>query len=427
MNAVIVFLIPSLLIPAVETPEYLAPASRFCSIMVGGELMSDGVTLFIGTSTNDSLPADRVHKDGRFMGKSYSVSGPPYSQVMHVERLSTKAPASVRNALKSAGNRVLVIPWSYGPDCGVATYEGSALWVRPVTRALFGATLRPRGDWVNDIPTFDTGHPRNTPYPIASGYDRERAQRDVLSPDEMLSFADSIPRYRTESSDVATRYLTNKKRWEATLRWAAGHPNQSDRWPLSDYVAAARSGIATAAFDTIISPVAGTYRFVIDIPGQDSIVFFGRTTLRPATMLQKRHGVEMQRGVVAPHGYYLLVCAAESIASLPATSLSSKQGFLAVSIMPVLRTRDSTVWDGAIDLLAAASEIPGNSSLKSVRKEIDDHRFSRYRSGSVDLTPGRIVRLPDGSIHASHALNGNNSVVVSIRGTRVSKQTLNDR
>lgn len=431
MKPLLSVLLPTLLsLGPVNLPS-ASPSRAFCSLMTGGELDGTRNTLFIATSTGDSLPASGQPSWNAGATPENLLRGPAFSQLMRVDRISTYASPDLRKAIKSAKNRVLVIPWAYGPDCRSATFEGGALWLPSGTRALFGAGLRPRGDWVGGVPTFDAGHPRNVPYPVADAYVRETKDKDALSPDDLLSFLDSVPRTQPRL-DRRTDFFRYMKRSAAVLRWAERHPDQAERWPVADRVAGAMEGRAVAAFDTVSAPFAGTYRFVIDIPGRDSIVFFGRSPVYPTNLLWHERGVGPRKSA-EPYGYYLLIGAVEAAENLPAGfprmetgrgfPKRTSQGFVAFSFKPTLVTRDSTVWNAGFELFRAASEIMADPGAEFELRKIDQFSSSRDRVRSVGYTSGSMVRLATGSLRASLIVRDGDRTVATIRATRISRET----
>lgn len=424
------FLLPALFLGSgVLTPDHSKRA--FCSLMTGGELEGAKNTLFIATSTDDSLPASGAPAWTADASDGYVLKGPAFSQLMRVERVSTHASPDLRKAIKSANNRVLVIPWAYGPDCRTATFEGSALWLSSGARALFGAGLRRRADWVDGVPTFDVGHPRNIPYPVAEAYARETKGKGALSPDDLLSFLDFIPRVQPQL-DRRTDYFRFMKRSAAILQWAKRHPDQAQRWPVVDWVSHAIERRAVAAFDTVRAPFAGTYRFVIDIPGRDSIVFFGRSPVYPTSLLWHQRGSGPRKSA-EPYGYYLLTWAVQSPENIPTefprmqagkgSPKRTSQGYIAFSFKPTLVTRDSTVWNADFDLFRAAGELMADPDAELELRKIGQFSSSRDRMQAVGYTPGSMVRLATGSMRAILTVTDGDRIVATIRATRISRET----
>src|SRR5687767_8598305 len=217
MKTLLSVLAPTLLSVGSLNLPFTSPLRPFCSLMRGGELEGTGNTLFIATSTGDSLPSSGQPSWNADATPENVLRGPAFSPLLRLDRISTYASPDLRKAIRSAGNRVLVIPWAYGPDCRSATFDGGASWLPFGSRVLFGGSLRPRAEWVDGVPTFDVGHPRNIPYPIADAYVRETKGKDALSPDDLLSFLDSIPRTQPRV-DRRTDYFRYMARSAAVLR-----------------------------------------------------------------------------------------------------------------------------------------------------------------------------------------------------------------
>jgi hypothetical protein len=180
--------------------------NAFCSIDPFGAYTNKAATLFIGVATADSLPGgEPVNRGpGPMQRDSRLLAAPPWSQVVTIQRLSTSAPATLADAISRNGDRVLLIPWEYGPDCSPGTWSGSAIWMQPGTRGFFSGVVRPKEKWVGEVPTFDVGAPFNIPYPSGSSFLRYLKGGTPLTADELMSLYDSLPRWNFERTDRLT-------------------------------------------------------------------------------------------------------------------------------------------------------------------------------------------------------------------------------
>ena len=60
-----------------------------------------------------------------------------------------------RSVAVAPGSAVVLVPWQFVSDCGLAPWTASARWA-PVGEAVFlTAWRRPRASWVGGMPTFD--------------------------------------------------------------------------------------------------------------------------------------------------------------------------------------------------------------------------------------------------------------------------------
>ena len=385
-----------------------------CSLIPFGVYEHSGVRLFIGAATTDSLPIKLTRSFTTRAGGTEDLPPPRFAQVVQVERLSVRVPADVRNAVRANGGRILVVPWGYGPDCSPASWTGKALWTTPGQRGVFAVKLRERQRWENGIPTVDVTAPWHVPYPSAVGFTSARKE-PLLTLDELLSMYDSIPPAVQERPD-------DPERRKAIYKWAELHPNLASRQPLSGLVRQARSTEVTAPFNARESPVAGTYRFVIQLVGSDSVVLFGRTEIRATGLLWPLDsaGEQLSRPPMTPNGYYLYLELARSLSELPTrTPNRGHGGFLAASFEPVTISPDSTVWRAGAELLGSAVRVVADSVLKTRFSAAAQKEFAGL-GRTPNYTPGRFVRRADGSVNLVVELRAGDELIGTILGARVS-------
>jgi hypothetical protein len=395
--------------------------ASYCEHVPFSGYTSDGTTLFIGTATADSIPGkwtDQVSYSP-FDSAVHAIEGPPFGQVIRVDRLSTYAPPSLRKAIKTSNGRILVVPWE--SNCGTGKWRQSALAIRPGSHGFISVRLLPRKDWKGGLPTFYIGiaYDEDVPYPGL-----RYSSNHFLNAMELLSFLDSIPRENHGDMDVATRYMQQKNRHEAIVRWAARHPEQSGREPVSLWNHDIGDWAIRAAFDTITSPFAGSYRFVVRNPAGDSTVFYGRTAAHPSSVTWNEGFRAPERVASDPFGYYLLVGTATTTTGMPAGwPAIETDAFIVVSFHPVISTPDSTVWSAGVEHMPPSASAMGaglkaSLALQTVRYDL------RARSGPiVSYAPGRMVRHRDGSLVIEMNLKAGDSTVATITGTRISKTT----
>jgi hypothetical protein len=393
--------------------------AAFCSLVPLSGFETNPESRFIGTSTADSLPA-KARRITAPSGEKFPVAS-PYAQIIRVERLGTNAPAEWVKGVRAAGNRIVVVPWSYNPDCTSTTWRGPALWSPPGTRGLFTGGMRKRSDWIQGIPTLDTGEPMDNPFPFGRGYS-DAVRASSLSADEFLSMLDSIPTIAIDRADVVTRFLRTQNRGAAILNWASRHPDQAKRKPLSDWVSSYRDGLPRAHFDTIISPFAGTYRFILKMPHRDSVVFFGRTDLRPHGIIWSEGYKTPVRPADDPYGYYLYIGLSANPDSLPTGwPRFDRGGFFGIGFDRVSSDADSTVWRGDIDVLRSAGSLVIDSETRQALQLVTDVQLTQQRFGTSNFLPGRTLQRRDGSVTITWMLNDHDSTLVTITARRISK------
>ena len=406
-----------------------APAP-FCSIDPLGVFdFSD--SYFTGVATSDSLAGGSVRRYYRPETRDSGALQPANGQVVTVRRLTRRASSEFRDALKESGDRALLVPWSYGPDCRPMRWDGPALWMSPGEGGLFSGTLRPRASWVNNLPTLDVT-PYLTPYPLVSAFGRSLANGQSLSADELMSFYDALPKLSLPNGNTDNAARERSEYRDALLAWAAENPDLAARPPVSERVAGIRVTIALAPYANRNSPLAGTWRFVIRVPGLDSAVVFGRTRSSGGNGFIPKayeHADVYSLNGTAPFGYYLHMQVAKSVSDLDALTSRSRRndGYLPASFEPELLTGDSTVWAGGADIFRAAADLTKESLLKD-----ELTRFARMfqptgKRGRPFYAPGRIVRLRDGSIRLEHDHYDGDRVFARITGERVATTVWTDR
>jgi len=405
----------------------------FCSIDPFGGYTNKAATLFIGVATADSLPGGApVNRGPGPLGRdSLALAAPPWSQVVTIERLSTSAPTSLAKAISRNSERVLLIPWVYGPDCSPGTWTGSALWMEPGTRGFFSGVLRPKEKWVGDVPTFDVGAPFNLPYPSSRSFERYLRGGPPLTADELMSLYDSLPRWTFERTDRLTSLKREQEKRSALIDWGERHPGQANRPPLAAMLTAARRESSLAPYYLRSSPLAGTWHFTVELPGQETVTMYGRTQERATTLLASHDGKTRiwELDGAAPFGYSMLMVMTRSIHDLdiPRWPPPQRQGYLPAAFEPELVTPDSMVWGASAELFGAQAVLPESPG---VRKEFAHMRIAArafISNGRPQNAPGRIITKPDGSARLELVYRDINDVVATIRGERVSTTVWNPR
>ncbi len=141
----------------------LAASLAPCSLVGLPITRSSDDVFFIGAALSDTLLAGAGHqKWGTGPGHSgYGRSRKIFGQLVQIERLQGVSATRLPGGTKT----VVLVPWDYGPDCSTVVWGETARWTAPGTRGVFEATLRPRDEWVNGIPTLDVFAPDFSPYP----------------------------------------------------------------------------------------------------------------------------------------------------------------------------------------------------------------------------------------------------------------------
>lgn len=408
-----------------------ASASAYCSLNEMAPFMYGSPQRFIATATGDSVRGVFYGQIGpRTATKNDSARGPDYAQLFNVERIGATIPDSIARLIKAAGNRVLVVPWETYADCSPAPHRGEALWVETGTKGLFNVSLQPRSRWAQGIPTFYTGASVISPYPSAYQYTHLSRARfhDKLTPDDLLSLIESLPGLPPGRQDKVARAKAAQEWNRALLKWAKQNPQLTSLWPAMVWVETARQQALTIAFDTLISPVAGTWKLQITAGDEKPVTVYARTGRRPNTLIRDRSIPRDDTATVErrkPVAYYLLTALALDTASLPTDRPLRSMGYFAVSLDSTALDNKSARWKGGADVARGGSELVADTLLRRTMRESASMAFGMYYNHVIDDTPGEIVRDSRG-LSFSLKLVRFNTPILSITGQRISERTLTD-
>ncbi|MGK2962907.1 MAG: hypothetical protein ACSLFK_12270, partial [Gemmatimonadaceae bacterium] len=292
------------------------------------------------------------------------------------------------------------------------------------TRGFFGGVLRPKEAWVDGVPTFDVGAPFNIPYPSSRSFERSLRGGTPLTADELMSLYDSIPQRTFERTDRLTYLKREEENRRALIDWGERHPDQAGRPPVAEMLTIARRESSLSPYSLRVSPLAGTWRFTVELPGHETVTMYGRTEGRATTLIASADGAIQRWDLngAAPYGYALLMVMTRSLLDLeiPRWPPPQRQGFLGATFEPELVTPDSTVWGARAELFGAEAILPESTEL---RKEFAHMRIAArafVSEGRPRNAPGRIVVKPDESARLELIYRDINGVVATIRGERLS-------
>lgn len=163
-------------------------------------------------------------------------TSPVYGQVLRVDSVTLANAPAIRGALAARrSNEIVVVPWSYAPDCGNAHWHATARWVTPELLGVFPLWLRPESLWVTNRPTFDAKQATIGAYGYGIGLtgpqtvirDRMRAAVPMLSVTDVFTLVASLP-VRGQTSDAESR--------EPLLRLLRERPHLATTFPGNEIV-----------------------------------------------------------------------------------------------------------------------------------------------------------------------------------------------
>ena len=221
-------------------------------------LRASGESYLVATALADTVPAGRV--------------GPItlHGQRVRLERMtgSTRVPA---------GSAVLV-PWASGDRCQPTSWRTPARWLRPGSRGLFVAVLRPRSSWVSGQPTFDVYGADRQPYPAVEAMDWADRSEPLLGIEALADFLALLP---TSAADSANPEAERRPLW----RWARAHPHLASREPARYFLGLLCDDLLGRRARASRSPLAGTYRFRIELSGEPTREIYIRTSPNPTQVV----------------------------------------------------------------------------------------------------------------------------------------------
>lgn len=193
------------------------------------------------------------------------------------------------------------------------------------------------------------------------------------------------------------------------LEWARANKATASREPLVRTVSDAVYIVRFANLQRLEVPMAGTYRFVVSVGG-DSSVIFAQTSRRPVYFSDPRGvpwpGTKDDPTYVPPiTGYELLMTFAEQLSELASDQRRPAQVALTVPVEPSARSGGVRTWNGQVhaDLIARSGSGRYYGAVQQMSDMLDAvftvdasgratifHR-SRLRDGSEIIISGERI------------------------------------
>lgn len=363
-----------------------------------------GTAYVLGAAGPDTIlsgngPVAYATGDGHF---GRGANRPIYGQLFVVDRIGVPAADSLPTSVVNA----VIVPWDYGADCRPTPWTRSARWLPVGERGLVTGALRERQYWVDGMPTLDVHMPQAQPYPQRVA--RAASLDSALSADELFTLLEILP-------DQASFEEAPREAVEPFREWMRAHPALVPRWPVNQTANSLHYYAEMSLLRKTVPPISGTFRFAIARPGQDSGLFFVRTSPHPTSPWRHPQGpraaplVEIR----SPDSYYVLVATALSERDLPrgaSDRAMDREGYIGLVHEPRTRPDGSREWDGQVDFRFIETTLFG------------DRRAARHRDASA--SDGVFVMDTEGRIRAEMTIRHIGDQPIILRGERISTTTL---
>lgn len=385
-------------------------------------------SLFIGRALRDTLLAGpgtiRLSAGLGHFGRANG--GPVFGQLVRVERLERGATPSLRRALSSFDSSVVVVPWDYGPDCRPLRWSRSARWMTPSARGLFMVRLRDSAHWVRGRPTFDAYTPEFTPYPYLFGTRAPRADETTgqlrLTAEELLALYEVLPDLSEDEAPTAEQV-------ERLRAWMRAHASLVGRDPAAEFIADVMTQVESNRVRRLESPFVGTYRFRIRLARGDTLTLFARTSLKPSGAVWSFSTTDVPQRITEPpeaEGYSLVMAVARTLRDLPASfDGQDRQGVGLAYLFVTERARasyaDSSVWNGSVDVIRAASRMINEGPLDSLLAHTSGV-LSRLEERDPQGTLATFILDRSGHVRMHWRLREGHQVILTAEGERLSRE-----
>lgn len=319
---------------------------------------------FIGTALADTLRAGPGDITFVVAGGHF---GPASNRIIFGQKISVEQLSATEQKLLPPGvHEVVLIPWDYDPACRPTPWARSARWVAAGTRGIYNATLRARAHWLNGVPTLDVMSPNFIPY-RGSAPQRDSSLPTSLSIDELFAITPLLPDPDLLDTDAeaATAPL---------LAWAKANPEVANRPPAKSLVWDATYSVFSTQMSRVKPDIGGTWRFIVDIPGNPSREFFARNNERPTSPWSSTYPPPARQPweVAKLEGYSILTTVHTELSKLPQSCATRGAESYMAQRTAVQRTADG------------AFSIPGHLELGLVNAAFrGDTDFKAFKSAPV--------------------------------------------
>lgn len=374
-------------------------------------------TYFIATVLPDVVPASpgdvRFYTDMREQTVDTTAID---ARKVRLDQVGGTVSPHLASALQRGIREAVLVPWSYGADCRTTRWPDDVPWVPVGTAGLFPGRLRDEGDWVAGLPTFDVFHAYSHPYPHGDYRGKPATPDSMLTARQLFALYERLPVWSRERE---TTYADV----EPLLRWARENPELAHLHPVQDALESAYRAIQPCRSATKTSPVAGTYRLEVVVPGDPPRELFIRTSPEPSGPDCSEDVQLRDPGRFAPRSaerYRLYVHGAPTPEAIPEANREAIHTGCSVTRLRV--GEEPRVIGSGVRVLSAhldwgmlARCFPGDTAIPAA---MGDKRVLGH-AVPVGESTGEIRLRPDGGAEFEQVLRRDGRVVLSIRGERI--------
>ena len=392
-------LLVPLLLPLLAAGLARPGAAGACSVILYPPWKN--ATYFLATPSADTALAGGLPPQTDDPERVVRDSGRPvYGQAVRLLRVGGDSLALLEPLLARGAAEAVLVPWENDPACRPAPWRRSFRWAEPGKTGLYRASLRDRAHWVDGRPTFDVFFAGAEPYPRTTA--ALQPGRRHLSPEELFALYAILPTHREIDADPGRAYAP-------LLRWARANPEAALRYPADDMVSNAVESLHRDSLRGFRSPLAGTYRVTLSVPGRRDV----RLTLRagdvagPWAYDRGRPDSVDELLRTAARGYSLAAMVSTPGGWRSQTALNVLGG-------PAAGPRGERVWRGRLDV-----PWPDPNAPAEVRQALQ--AFRGMLDGRPEGWSPATIRLGrDGRVTFEQALERDGRVVARVRGERIS-------
>lgn len=336
--------------------------------------------------------------------------GPRWGQRVRLQQVA--GPAA--DGLPPETEHLILVPWSYGGDCRPLPWQESARFMEPGQTGFMNAALRDPEHWVDGVPTADVHNPYNHPFPQHAS----RVPQDALGTEEVFRLHQVLP--QKEALDADPRAAV-----APLLEWAREHPDLARRWPASLVIPEQLRGIANREVRDREVPVAGTYRFTLDLGDGAPRTFYARTATAPTSPAGMEPGDEWMRELRPPTyaGYSLWAESAHRPELLGAAEPGRPGAYLYVFPDADPGEVAGRVPGGA-ELGLAARALPDDPEVQALNRAVRERFGTAEGREYIDrnLTPEAdafFLVHPDGTVTFEQRYRLPDGRAVTLQGVRI--------